>query len=56
MYDTQIGRWHAVDTLADLYQSYSHYNYVLNNPLKNVDLDGKVVKFAPLAIGFPCAL
>lgn len=36
MYDPQIGRWHAVDVLADTYESYSPYNYVVNNPLRSL--------------------
>lgn len=54
--DPQIGRWHSLDPFADKYLSLSPYNFVANNPIKNFDPDGKVIKdgkggvvFAPVA-------
>ena len=41
MYDPSSGRWHTVDPLAEQYFSYTPYNYVLNNPVKYIDPDGR---------------
>lgn len=44
MYDVQSGRWHVQDPLAELYQSFTPYNYCLNDPINNTDPDGRMVK------------
>tara|TARA_R110002124_G_scaffold170608_8_gene338299 strand:- start:1350 stop:2435 length:1086 start_codon:yes stop_codon:yes gene_type:complete len=43
MYDPVLGRWGVVDPIGNLYYSWSPYNYTLNNPIKNIDPDGRFV-------------
>ena len=40
-YDASLGRWFGVDPLAEKFPSYSPYNFVMNNPLRLVDPDGR---------------
>ncbi len=40
MYDAELGRWHVVDPMADMYYESGSYNYVLDNPLNNIDPEG----------------
>ena len=42
-YNPVTGRWDRMDQLSEDYYSYSPYNYCLNNPVKNIDPDGRYV-------------
>ena len=44
MYDPAYGRFTGVDPLADSYAAYTPYHYVLGNPLRFVDPDGRSVE------------
>ncbi|NHA06446.1 RHS repeat-associated core domain-containing protein [Mucilaginibacter sp. HC2] len=46
-YDPVIARWTAVDPLTDIYQHWSPYNYVANNPVKNIDPKGETIYASP---------
>jgi RHS repeat-associated protein len=42
-YDASLGRWMSIDPLADISDNISHstYTYVWNNPISNIDPDGR---------------
>ena len=48
-YNPVIGRWLQVDPKADKYAGLSIYNFVADNPLNNIDQDGREIK--PLTSG-----
>jgi RHS repeat-associated protein len=41
-YMSAIGRWGNMDPLAEQYPASTPYNYVLNNPVRYTDPDGKM--------------
>jgi len=43
-YDPVIARWTTMDPLAEKYKSHSSYAYVLNNPIKSIDINGDSLK------------
>jgi RHS repeat-associated protein len=43
-YDAVLGRWHAIDPFAEVYNAITPYHYAANNPIKNIDVKGKLLK------------
>jgi RHS repeat-associated protein len=41
MYDNQLGRFMQIDPLGEKYLTLSPYNYTGNNPIRNVEIQGK---------------
>ena len=46
-YNSLFGRWDRMDPLCEKYYSVSPYAYCLNNPVKNIDPDGRKVRIYP---------
>ncbi|MCQ2053360.1 MAG: hypothetical protein MJZ03_05450 [archaeon] len=38
--------WYGIDPLWEKYPDFSPYNYCTGNPVRLVDLDGRVIVFA----------
>lgn len=45
-YDPIIARWTSIDPEVEKYSRWSPYNYVLNNPIRNIDPTGDTVRLA----------
>ena len=43
-YDAIVGRWLATDPLQEKYANVSSYGYAVNDPIRFIDTDGKVIK------------
>lgn len=43
-YDPIVGRWMATDPLQEKYANVSSYCYTVNDPIRFIDTDGKVIK------------
>jgi RHS repeat-associated protein len=43
MYDSEIGRFIGIDPMAGKYAAWSPYNYVVGNPIRLIDPDGKEI-------------
>jgi RHS repeat-associated protein len=48
-YLSAIGRWGAVDALSEKYPELSPYNYVANNPLLYIDINGDSLNVSQIA-------
>ena len=49
-YNPVTGRWDRMDPLCEDYYPYSPYNYCMDNPVKNIDPDGRF-PLIPMIVG-----
>jgi len=42
MQDPQLGRWHSIDSLTEAHYEASPYAYVVNDPVKRIDINGLI--------------
>ena len=45
MYQPEIARWNAIDQYASIYEQYSPYSFVENNPISSIDYEGKLIVY-----------
>lgn len=48
-YDPKVSRFMSVDPMAEKYPSLSPYAYLVNNPINNIDTDGRYIVLASFA-------
>lgn len=41
MYMAEIGRWGVIDPMSDMYHNLGPHSYAANNPILNIDVEGK---------------
>ena len=47
-----MGRWLIIDPLVDNYSGWSSYNYTMDNPVKNIDPDGRGINDSTITAQF----